>query len=76
MKPLYIAGAILLFLAWQRGAHANAATQQIQESIPVNGTDWMTDQWQRLFGADLGYRGSAPGITCSSFLPGGCPSGL
>lgn len=63
MKPLYIVGAVLVFLAWQRGAHAQAANQQIRESIPVNGTDFGGTLWQRLSGVDLGYGGYPPG-TC------------
>ncbi len=64
MKPLYIGGAIVLFLLWQRGAQARQAELIVNEGFPANGTDWMACSWSRLFGSDLGYNGVLPGLPC------------
>lgn len=65
IKIEYVAVTALVLL-WLRGSKAQAASTQVADSIPVNGTDWnMGDMWSRLSGAGL----TAPGYANLSAGP-------
>ena len=71
MKHLYIAaGAVAVFLLWNKGQKAKKTDNQLQDTLASQqGSDWigaggLFAMWDRLSGADLvapGYPNIAPG---------------
>lgn len=63
----YIVAGVLAVL-WWKGKSKVAQSTQVQDSIPVDGTNFQGDLWARLNGADLtaaGYPNITPGPNAS-----------
>lgn len=79
MKLEYILGAGLVLL-WLRGNKKIAASTQVKDSIPTEGTDWIGTAWDRLNGAqDLtakGYPNLAAGAQADPGKVGQLSAGL
>lgn len=64
MKTSYIIGGAALLLLWVKGMHRTSARDQLLDSEPLAGGDFVGDTWARLDGADLVAQGY-PNITNS-----------
>lgn len=65
----YIVAGVLAVL-WWKGRGKVAQSTQVQDSIPVDGTNFQGDMWQRLAGTDL----TAPGYCNCTSGPNASPS--
>lgn len=53
MKTWMLIAAALGFWAWSRGHQSKAAADTVEQGVPRDGGNWVTDQWRMLSALDF-----------------------